>query len=423
MLDPQFLRQHPELVANSCKKRGLTFDTKHYALLEQRRKNLQTEVEQLRHRRTVGAKEIAALIKNNQDAEHLKKQMQEVQQRIKPEAEKLNEVLAALLELQLQLPNLTDDSVPEGKDEASNRTELVHGDIPKFSFKPKQHYEILPNWQDMAMASRMAGSRFTLFSGELALLHRALIQMMLDIHIREHNYTEVYVPVIVNKQALVNSGQLPKFAEDLFHLQETDYCLIPTGEVPLVNVAAGRIFQPEELPLKLTAHSPCFRSEAGSYGKDVKGMLRLHQFDKVELVQITHPEKSEEALEEMCGQAQNILQKLELPYRVVTLCGGDIGHAAAKTYDLEVWLPGQNNYREISSCSNCREYQARRMLARVNINGNKVPVHTLNASGLAVGRTLIAVMENYQTADGSVRIPDALRPWTGNLTEIRSTPA
>ena len=417
MLDPQILGRDPERVARSCQKRGVKFDQDAYTRLRQQCKTLRVAVEELQHKRTVGAKTIARAMQEKQNAEPIKRAMRLVHQKIKRQKDALDTALEHLHAMHLQLPNLVDDSVPVGQDETSNRLEFAWGEKPQFEFAPKEHYDLLPGLLDLEMASHMAGTRFTLLRGDLALLHRALIQMMLDLHIQEHGYMEIYVPVIVNQQALINSGQLPKFAEDLFHLTDSNYCLIPTAEVPLVNLAANRIFKPEELPIKVTAHSSCFRSEAGSYGKDVRGMLRLHQFDKVELVQIVHPGNSWDVLEEMCKHAQTVLQKLNLPYRVMTLCAGDLGYAAAKTYDLEVWLPGQNAYREVSSCSNCTDFQARRMQARLNISGKKMPVHTLNASGLAVGRTLIAILENYQTQDGAVKVPEALRPYV-NLAEI-----
>ena len=418
MLDPQILGREPARVARACQKRGVPFEQDAYTRLRQQCKTLRRAVEELQHKRTLGAKTIARAMQEQQDVAPIKHEMRLVQQKIKQHKEELDTALARLHSMHLQLPNLVHDSVPAGQDETSNRREHTWGEKPQFTFAPKEHYELLPGLLDPSMASRLAGTRFTLLRGELALLHRALIQMMLDVHIHDHGYTEIYVPVLVNQQALINSGQLPKFAEDLFHLTDTNYALIPTAEVPLVNLAADRIFKPDQLPIKVTAHSSCFRSEAGSYGKDVRGMLRLHQFDKVELVQIVHPDTSWDALEEMCKHAQTILQKLNLPYRVMTLCAGDMGYAAAKTYDLEVWLPGQNTYREVSSCSNCTDFQARRMQARLDVNGKKVPVHTLNASGLAVGRTLIAIMENYQTKDGGVKVPEALRSYV-DLAEIR----
>lgn len=412
MLDPHLLRSNSERIVELCQKRGMDFDPAAYNQLEQKRRVLQEQVQRLQHQRNSGAQEIARKIRQREGVDDDRARMQQLNDQLKEAKQELDGILHRLHDIQMQLPNLLDESVPPGKDEKDNAEILKWGEKPSFDFKAKEHYALFPQLLDLELAAQMAGSRFALLRGELALVHRALAQMMLDLHTRQHQYEEVYVPAIVKQQALVHSGQLPKFSEDLFHLQDRDSCLIPTAEVPLVNIAADRIFTAAELPLRLTAYSPCFRSEAGSYGKDVKGMLRLHQFDKVELVQITRAEESWNALEEMSQQAQQVLQLLELPYRVVSLCSGDIGFAAAKTYDIEVWLPGQNTYREISSCSNCTDFQARRMQARWrDEKGNRHLVHTLNASGLAVGRTLIALLENYQTSAGKVVLPGALWPY------------
>lgn len=420
MLDIQLLRRDPQYVAAHCRKRGIPFDVPTYQALEEKRRRLQRRVQELQERRNAGAQGIARQMSAQQEVEPLKKAMHQVQSELKQAKSQLDDLLAELHRIHLDLPNLLDESVPVGKDEKDNQVLLSWGKKPVFDFKPKEHYDLFPRLVDLELAAELSGSRFTLLRGSIALLHRALAQMMLDVHTREHSYEEVYVPLIVKRDALINTTQLPKFAADVFHLREKEACLIPTSEVPLVNLVANRVIEEQELPIKVTAYSPCFRSEAGSYGKDVKGMLRLHQFDKVELVRITKPAESWDALEEMCREAQKILQLLELPYRVATLCAGDTGFAATKTYDIEVWLPGQDRYREISSCSNCTDFQARRMQTRWrDSQGNKELVHTLNASGLAVGRTLIAVLENYQTADNRVRIPAALSPYMSpNMTHI-----
>ncbi len=425
MLDTHIIRNNPQKVTESCAKRGATFDAEVYAGLEQKRKTLQEKVQNLQEQRTKGADEIGKLVAQGGDLNQLKQQMQQVQQELKPAKKELDDLLEELRNIHLNLPNILDADVPVGKDENDNTLVLEWGDKPNFSFKPKEHYELFPQLMDFTIPGKMAGSRFSLLRGPMAQLHRALAQMMLDVHTRLHGYEEINIPLILNRDALTNSGQLPKFEEDLFHIKKgddkgdnkgdgVDFYLSPTSEVGLVNIGNDTIYSGDELPVKVTCHSTCFRAEAGSYGKDVKGILRQHQFEKVELVQIVKSDKSEEALEEMVGQAQKILQMLELPYKVVTLCSGDIGFSAAKTYDLEVWLPGQDKYREVSSCSNCRDFQARRMQARwVTDPGTnkKELVHTLNGSGLAVGRTLIAVLENNQTADGKVKIPEALKPY------------
>ena len=426
MIDPDILRNDPGRVVAASARRGVVFNAEEYTTLDNKRKVLQQKVQDLQSQRTKGAAEIAELLKKSADISEIKQKMQHVQQELKPAKQELDALLARLTEIHLNLPNLADESIPDGKDENDNRLEIEWGNKPNFKFKPKEHFELFPELMDFELASAMSGSRFVLLRGKIALLHRALAQMMLDIHIQEHGYEEINIPLILNRQTLINSGQLPKFEDDLFHVQENEGFLAPTSEVALVNLAANRIFKADELPLKVTCHSVCFRSEAGSYGKDVKGMLRQHQFEKVEMVQVTKPQDSDQALEDMSQHAQRILQVLEIPYRVVTLCCGDMGFAAAKTYDIEAWLPGQETYREISSCSNCRDFQARRMQARwlpdTGVKGKKgktEPVHALNGSGLAVGRTLIAVLENYQTKDGNVRIPESLRPYLpGNMPEV-----
>ena len=414
MLDPHLIRSNPQDIKDACAKRGVDFDAPLYMRLDAERKVLQGEVQILQERRGKGAAEIGRLVAEGDKCEELKAEMQKVQQELKPAKQELDEVLAKLSQIHLNIPNFIDPDVPLGQSEEDNKLMLEWGDKPEFDFKPKEHYEIRPELLDLGAAGKVAGSRFMVLRGRMAQLHRALAHMMLDLHTGEHGYEEINTPVLLNSQSLQNSGQLPKFEEDLFRIGKDGYYLSPTSEVALVNLAADTIFSATELPLKLCCHSLCFRSEAGSYGKDVKGMLRQHQFEKVELVQITKPQESDATLEEMCEQAQRVAQILELPYRVVKLCSGDIGFGAAKTYDIEVWLPGQSTYRELSSCSNCRDFQARRMQARWipdPKSKNKELVHSLNASGVAVGRCLIAILENYQTKDGSVCVPQALKPY------------
>ena len=412
MLDPRLLRNNRDLITKLCSDRRMVSDLSTYNNLEKERKKVQQPLQELQHQRNQLNKVYEKKALNEEKVDDERKELKRLKKQIKEAEKDLKAILKNLEEFYNGLPNLLDESVPIGTDEKDNAEILVWGEKPHFPFKPKEHYELFPRLLDFELAAQMAGSRFALLRGDLALVHRALAQLMLDVHINQHDYEELYVPLLVKEQALKHSGQLPKFSEDLFVIGGRDSFLIPTAEVPLVNIAANRIFAPSELPLKLVAYTPCFRSEAGSYGKDVKGMLRLHQFDKVELVQITKPEDSWNTLEEMSQQVQKILQLLELPYKVVNLCSGDIGFHAAKTYDIEVWLPGQNRYREVSSCSNCTDFQARRMQARWrDEKGNRHLVHTLNASGLAVGRTLIALLENYQTSDGKVILPKALHPY------------
>jgi seryl-tRNA synthetase len=342
---------------------------------------------------------------------------------LKSHESKLAGIQEELETITLGIPNLPHESVPAGKDEADNREERQWGEPTRFKFVPKDHVDLGAHGgcMDFDLGSQLAGSRFVVLKGKLSRLHRALAQFMLDLHTEEHGYLEANTPIMVNSQTLTGTGQLPKFGDDLFRVADSDYYLLPTAEVTLTNFVAGRILDAGELPMKLVAHTPCFRSEAGSYGKDTRGILRQHQFEKVELVHIVRPEQSYAALEELVGHAETVLKRLNLPYRVVTLCTGDMGAAAAKTYDIEVWLPGQDRYREISSCSNCESYQARRMKARFrNPDAGKPEyVHTLNGSGLAIGRTLIAVMENNQREDGSIEVPEALRPYMGGTSEIR----
>ena len=423
MLDPKGLRTDLDAIAGNLARRAFELDRDHYRQLENGRKSLQVCVEKLRHERNERSRGIGRAKAAGEDIEPLRRQVKKLGDeltRAEAELHALQEELSAFL---AGLPNLLHDTVPDGADEASNALVLKWGDPPTFDFKPKDHVALGEGLGllDFEGAAKLSGSRFTVLRGALARLHRALIQFMLDVHVGEHGYTECYVPYLVKDEALFGTGQLPKFGDDLFSVDaERELRLVPTAEVPLTNLVRDEILAPEQLPMRLTAHTPCFRSEAGSYGKDVRGMIRQHQFEKVELVHVVAPEDSWRVLEELTGHAEVVLQRLELPYRKVTLCAGDTGFSAAKTYDLEVWLPGQNRYREISSCSNCGDFQARRMHARWRNPGTDKPelVHTLNGSGVAAGRALIAVIENFQQADGSVIVPDVLRPYMAGLTRI-----
>ncbi|RMD79974.1 MAG: serine--tRNA ligase [Gammaproteobacteria bacterium] len=418
MIDPKLLRSDPEGVARRLASRGFRLDVARLQALEEERKAIQTRTQELQHLRKQRSKEIGRLKAQGADVGPLLQETAAIGEELKEAGERLAVLRQELEALLLTIPNLPHPSVPEGRDEADNVELRRWGEPPSFPFRPKDHVDLgtALGQMDFEAAARIAGSRFVTLQGDLARLHRALIQFMLDLHTREHGYRETYVPYLVNAEALIGTGQLPKFEEELFKLQgDPGYYLIPTAEVPVTNLVRERILEPEELPLRLVAHTPCFRSEAGSYGKDTRGMIRQHQFEKVELVQVVRPEDSYAALEELTGHAEAVLQRLGLPYRVVALCTGDLGFAAAKTYDLEVWLPGQGRYREISSCSNFEAFQARRMKARWRRpeTGRPEPVHTLNGSGLAAGRTLVAVMEHYQEADGRIRVPEALRPYLG----------
>ncbi len=418
MIDPKLLRSDPEGVARRLASRGFRLDVARLQALEEERKAIQTRTQELQHLRKQRSKEIGRLKAQGADVGPLLQETAAIGEELKEAGERLAVLRQELEALLLTIPNLPHPSVPEGRDEADNVELRRWGEPPSFPFRPKDHVDLgtALGQMDFEAAARIAGSRFVTLQGDLARLHRALIQFMLDLHTREHGYREAYVPYLVNAEALIGTGQLPKFEEELFKLQgDPGYYLIPTAEVPVTNLVRERILEPEELPLRLVAHTPCFRSEAGSYGKDTRGMIRQHQFEKVELVQVVRPEDSYAALEELTGHAEAVLQRLGLPYRVVALCTGDLGFAAAKTYDLEVWLPGQGRYREISSCSNFEAFQARRMKARWRRpeTGRPEPVHTLNGSGLAAGRTLVAVMEHYQEADGRIRVPEALRPYLG----------
>lgn len=422
MIDPRLLRQDVDAIATALAARGYTFDVARYKILEEERKSVQASVEEWQAERNRASKAIGQAKAKGEDIAPILKTVSNLGDQLKEAAERLNEISQKLSALQLDMPNLPNESVPKGKDENENREEKRWGEIPTFNFEPKDHVDLTSDkGMDFERAVKITGSRFVALKGNIARLHRALAQFMLDTHIDEHGYTEVNVPVIVNEESLFGTAQLPKFSEDLFKLtDERDFYLIPTAEVPLTNLERDTILDESALPLKFTAHSTCFRSEAGSYGRDTRGMIRQHQFEKVELVQLAHPDHSYEALEELTRHAEIILEKLELPYRRMTLCTGDMGFAAAKTYDLEVWLPGQNKYREISSCSNCEDFQARRAKIRFRNqeSGKTELVHTLNGSGLAVGRTLVAVIENYQQEDGTIKVPTVLKPYLNHLEFI-----
>lgn len=424
MLDAHLLRDNPQEVAKQLAKRGFHFDVARYVALEQQRKTLQMETQALQNERNQRSKAIGIAKAQGDDLKPHLSAVSQLGQQLDEKKQALDHVLDELQAIALTLPNLTDASVPEGRDESDNVTVRIWGTIPEFDFAVKSHDALgeQSGMMDFALASKITGSRFVVMKQHLAKLHRALIQFMLDIHTEAHGYQEIYVPYIVNADSLLGTGQLPKFEEDLFKLTgDQGYYLTSTAEIPVTNTVRDCILDVQTLPLRYACHSPCFRSEAGSYGRDTKGMIRQHQFEKVELVWITHPDESFKALETLTLHAETILQRLNLPYRVVTLCTGDIGFGAAKTYDLEVWLPSQNTYREISSCSNMTDFQARRLRARFKPEGEKETqwVHTLNGSGLAVGRTLVAIMENYQDKDGNVHIPDPLKPYMGGLTVMK----
>lgn len=424
MLDIQALRNDLDGVVSALKKRGFDFDAAGFLALEQTRKTLQTRTQDLQAKRNNASKLIGMAKAKGEDVSAVMAEVAGMGDQLKADEAQLSELQAQLQALLLNVPNLPHDSVPAGLSEADN-VEVRKVGVPRqFDFAVKDHTDVgTPLGLDFDTGIKLSGARFTFMRGAIAKLHRALAQFMLDTQTEQHGYTECYTPYMVNADSLIGTGQLPKFEADLFSLNHNDskLYLIPTSEVTLTNTVRDEIVALEALPIKLTAHTPCFRSEAGSYGRDTKGMIRQHQFDKVEMVQIVHPSKSYEALEEMVGHAERILQDLALPYRVVSLCVGDMGFGAAKTYDLEVWLPAQNTYREISSVSNCEAFQARRLQARFrNEAGKPELVHTLNGSGLAVGRTLVAVLENYQNADGSVTVPEVLRPYMNNLALIHA---
>ena len=430
MLDLKLVRQDPQAIATALAKRGFAFDVDAFTQLDARRKAADVSSQGLQAERKAASKKIGELIAQGISVDDAKTQVNETLDKIAGQidaaTEEARQVQAELDALLLAVPNIPDDAVPAGASEDDNIEVSRWGEPPSFDFKAKDHVELGEQLEqlDAETAGKITGSRFTVMYGELARLHRALIQFMLNLHTGEHGYEEIYVPYIVNSDSLRGTGQLPKFAEDLFKLEgEQGYYLIPTAEVPVTNVARDRIFEEAELGetgIRFACHTPCFRSEAGSYGRDTRGMIRQHQFEKVELVQLVRPDDSENALEQLTGHAERVLQLLELPYRKVILCGGDIGFSARKTYDLEVWLPGQEAYREISSCSSFGDYQARRMQARWRnpATGKPELLHTLNGSGLAVGRTLVALLENYQHADGSITIPAVLQPYMAGTTRL-----
>jgi seryl-tRNA synthetase len=425
MLDIQLLRSNLAPVAERLASRGVTLDTAAFEALEAERKRLQTRAQELQAQRNALSKQIGMLKGKGEDASAAMAEVAAIKNALEQAEARLPALLAEVESFVAGIPNLPHDSVPFGRDEADNVEVLRWGTPRAFDFPVRDHVDVgAALGLDFETAVKIAGSRFALLKGGMARLHRALAQFMLDVHGSEHGYTEVYTPYLVNAESMFGTGQLPKFEDDLFHVTHGDggkLYLIPTAEVPVTNIVRGEIVDAASLPLKFVCHTPCFRSEAGSYGKDTRGMIRQHQFDKVELVQLVRPEDSPAAHEALTGHAEAILQRLELPYRKVTLCTGDMGFSAAKTYDLEVWLPAQNTYREISSCSNFEAFQARRMQARFRGEGKKPELlHTINGSGLAVGRTLVAILENFQNADGSVTVPSVLRPYLAGLEKLAS---
>ncbi|MEM8844518.1 MAG: serine--tRNA ligase [Pseudomonadota bacterium] len=423
MLDPKILRTDIEAVADKLQRKSYDLDIARFSTLEDQRKSLQVKTQELQSVRNQRSKEIGAAKSRGEDITSIKTEMEELSKRLKDNEQQLQSLQAELQTWMAEMPNIPDDTVPAGKDEEDNQIIRKWGEPTQLGFEPKDHVDIGEglNQIDFEAATKITGSRFTVMSSDIARLHRALIQFMLDIHTRQHGYTEVYVPYIVNNDSLYGTGQLPKFKEDLFQLNsDNELYLIPTAEVPVTNIWRDKIANVDQLPIKFVSHTPCFRSEAGSYGKDTRGLIRQHQFEKVELVQLVHPDDSWQTLEELTGHAEAVLQTLKLPYQVVNLCGGDLGFSSAKTYDLEVWLPGQNTYREISSCSNFLDFQARRAKARWRESEGKPQLlHTLNGSGLAIGRTLVAILENYQNEDGSVQVPKALIHYMNGLEVIK----
>ncbi len=425
MLDLSFIRQNADLVTEAMRRRGIESPVDEIIAVDRQRRDHLTEIEALKRTRNEDSKKIGEIMRSGGNADELRQEMKDLGARITTLDSELEQSEARLRELMVGMPNPTHESVPEGKSDADNRIERSWGEPPVFDFEPEAHYDIGTRLGilDFERSAKIAGARFAVYFGAGARLERALIQFMLDLHTVEHGYTEVMTPFLVNAEALFGTSQLPKFAEDLFKIEANDLYLIPTAEVPVTNLHAGEILDPGTLPILYCAYTPCFRSEAGSYGKDVRGLFRQHQFNKVELVRVCEPEHSYEALEALTGHAETVLKRLGLPYRVATLCTGDTGFGSAKTYDLEVWLPSQQAYREISSCSNFEDFQARRAKIRYRPAVGEKPrlAHTLNGSGLAVGRTVIAILENYQQADGSVVIPEALRPYMGGVERISSS--
>jgi seryl-tRNA synthetase len=422
MLDPKLIRSELVAVAEKLARRGFSLNVALITELESRRKALQVSTQELQSLRNNSAKAIGKAKASGEDVAPLLAAVADLGEKLRAGEDELGEIQTQLTDILMGVPNLPHASVPLGIDENDNEEVRRWGEPKAFAFDVKDHVDLgsLVGGMDFETAAKITGSRFSLLSGALARMHRALIQFMLDTHADKHAYSETYVPYLVNADSLRGTGQLPKFAEDLFQVGDEGYYLIPTAEVPVTNIVRDEIIDDTDMPRKFVAHTPCFRSEAGAYGRDTRGLIRQHQFEKVEMVQVVRPQDSYAALEELTGHAEAILQALELPYRVMNLCSGDIGFSSAKTYDLEVWLPAQNTYREISSCSNFEDFQARRMLARYRSadGGKPALVHTVNGSGLAVGRTLVAVMENYQNADGSITVPEVLRPYMGGLHSI-----
>ncbi|KAB8310908.1 MULTISPECIES: serine--tRNA ligase [Rahnella] len=429
MLDPNLLRNELDAVAEKLARRGFKLDVEKLRSQEERRKVLQVETETLQAERNARSKSIGQAKARGEDIEPLRLEVNTLGEKLDAAKAELDALQNDIRDIASAIPNLPDDSVPAGKDENDNQEVSRWGTPRQYDFAVRDHVSLgeMAGGLDFAAAVKLTGARFVVMKGQIARMHRALSQFMLDLHTEQHGYLEAYVPYLVNHETLYGTGQLPKFGEDLFHTKPLDeeagssnYALIPTAEVPLTNLVRDEILEEESLPLKMTAHTPCFRSEAGSYGRDTRGLIRMHQFDKVEMVQIVRPEDSMDALEELTGHAEKVLQLLNLPYRKMLLCTGDMGFGSSKTYDLEVWLPAQDTYREISSCSNMWDFQARRMQARFRNKTDKKPrlVHTLNGSGLAVGRTLVAVLENYQQADGRIEVPEVLRPYMGGLEYI-----
>jgi seryl-tRNA synthetase len=421
MLDPKLLRTELEATASQLARRGYSLNVQYITELETQRKALQVDTQELQNRRNSRSKAIGKAKAAGEDMQPLLDEVAHLGDALKIAQENLTTVQEQLRTLQLDIPNIPDPSVPDGSDENDNVEVTRWGDPPQFDFTPRDHVDLGGHLLDFERAAKLTGSRFVVLSGGLARLQRALIQFMLDLHSREHGYEEIYVPYLVNTDSLRGTGQLPKFEEDLFGLSgDSGYYLIPTAEVPVTNLVRDTILEAADMPRRYVAHTPCFRSEAGSYGKDVRGMIRQHQFEKVELIHLVKPADSEAALEALTQHAETVLQRLNLPYRKIVLCTGDMGFAATKTYDLEVWLPGQQRYREISSCSNCKDFQARRLQARWRNPDTGKPelLHTLNGSGVAAGRALVAVMENYQDAQGRIRVPDVLQPYMGGMEII-----
>ncbi|MCL4111503.1 UNVERIFIED_CONTAM: hypothetical protein GTU68_002287 [Idotea baltica] len=423
MLDIKLLRNDLDAITKQLARRGFELDSSAFQALEDKRKTLQSETQELQNERNTRSKAIGKAKASGEDIQPLLAEVSDLGDKLKAAEQELADLQVEIDAILSGIPNLLNDSVPEGKSEDENVEISTWGEPTTFDFEIKDHVDLgmSHGWMDFEMAAKLTGSRFVVMRAGMARLHRALIQFMLDTHTGEHGYQEIYVPYIVNEDSLYGTGQLPKFADDLFKLEgEQNFYLIPTAEVPVTNIVRDEIVDADQLPMKFTAHTPCFRSEAGSYGRDTRGLIRQHQFEKVELLHFVKPEDSEAALEELTRNAEIILEKLELPYKKIVLCAGDTGFSANKTYDLEVWVPAQNAYREISSCSNMKDFQARRMQARYrNPETNKPELlHTLNGSGLAIGRTLVAIVENYQEADGSIRIPEVLLPYMGGLTSL-----